>query len=313
MIVTPNLRGRSRLFMAIHVALKHVTRYKYDRLVGHGPHVVRLRPAPHSRTRILSFSQVIEGGEHFINWQQDPFSNWNARLVFPEPMRELAITVDLVAEMSVLNPFDFFLEESATHYPFAYEPDLARDLAPFLEPGAAGPLLKKFIESIRPAGASPRTIDAVVDINRKVNEAVEYTIRLEPGVQDPEETLAKATGSCRDSAWLLAHALRHLGLAARFVSGYLIQLAADVKSLDGPSGTEHDFTDLHAWCEVYLPGAGWIGLDPTSGLLAGEGHLRGGPAHGLANGWCGLRFPADVEFVLHLLWWWTPRCGVRSS
>ena len=273
MIVTPNLRGRSRLFMAIHVALKHVTRYKYDRLVGHGPHVVRLRPAPHSRTRILSFSQVIEGGEHFINWQQDPFSNWNARLVFPEPMRELAITVDLVAEMSVLNPFDFFLEESATHYPFVYEPDLARDLAPFLEPGTAGPLLKKFIESIRPAGASPRTIDAVVDINRKVNEAVEYTIRLEPGVQDPEETLAKATGSCRDSAWLLAHALRHLGLAARFVSGYLIQLAADVKSLDGPSGPEKDFTDLHAWCEVYLPGAGWIGLDPTSGLLAGEGHI----------------------------------------
>jgi uncharacterized protein (DUF2126 family)/transglutaminase-like putative cysteine protease len=260
--------------MAIHVALKHVTRYKYDRLVGHGPHVVRLRPAPHSRTRILSFSQVIEGGEHFINWQQDPFSNWNARLVFTEPMRELSITVDLVAEMSVLNPFDFFLEESASHYPFTYEPDLARDLAPFLEACPAQPRLKAFLQTIRPAhGSTPRTIDLLVDINRKVNQAVEYTIRLEPGVQEPEETLAKATGSCRDSAWLLTHALRHLGLAARFVSGYLIQLAADVKSLDGPSGPEADFTDLHAWCEVYLPGAGWIGLDPTSGLLAGEGHI----------------------------------------
>jgi uncharacterized protein (DUF2126 family)/transglutaminase-like putative cysteine protease len=260
--------------MAIHVALKHVTHYRYDRAVNHGPHVVRLRPAPHSRTRVLSYSQKIEGGEHFINWHQDPFSNWNARLVFLQPMKELSITIDLVVEMAVLNPFDFFLEDEAEHYPFDYEPDLKHDLAPFLKPGEATPLLLALVESVRPAkGAKPRTIDQLVTVNQAVHKAVGYTIRLEPGVQEPEETLEKATGSCRDSAWLLTQVLRRLGLAARFVSGYLIQLTADVKSLDGPSGPEKDFTDLHAWCEVYLPGAGWVGLDPTSGLLAGEGHI----------------------------------------
>ncbi|PWU21436.1 MAG: IMP dehydrogenase [Verrucomicrobia bacterium] len=271
----------------IHVALYHKTQYDYDREVAHAPHVVRLRPAPHCRTKVLSYSQRITGGEHFINWQQDPFSNWNARLVFPNKMKHLCVEVELVAEMSVWNPFDFFLEDSAIHFPFTYEPALKKDLAPFLETGPPSPRLGAFLESragVPPAphddaAAKPGrrdacpTIDFLVALNRRLQSEIKYLIRVEPGVQTPEETLTKASGSCRDTAWLLVNVLRHFGLAARFVSGYLVQLTPDVKSLDGPSGTTADFTDLHAWCEVFLPGAGWIGLDPTSGLLAGEGHI----------------------------------------
>ncbi len=261
--------------MSIHVALHHKTHYTYDKPVGHGPHVVRLRPAPHCRTKILSYSQKITGGEHFINWQQDPFANWNARLVFPDKMKEFSVEVEVVAEMSVYNPFDFFLEDSAQKYPFAYDTGLKKELAPFMELPTPTPCLLKLVDELMAAyllkGA--RTNDFLVEVNQRIQKTVKYTIRLEPGVQSPEETLTKLSGSCRDSAWLLVEILRSMGLAARFVSGYLIQLAPDLKSLDGPSGTEVDFTDLHAWCEVYLPGGGWIGLDPTSGLLAGEGHI----------------------------------------
>ncbi len=268
--------------MAIHVALRHVTHYTYDTAVGHGPHVIRLRPAPHCRTPILSYSQKITGGEHFLHWQQDPFSNWNARVVFPEPMREMKIEIEVVAEMAVYNPFDFFLEESASHYPFEYEAGLAKDLEPFLLRPASSPkldaLVAELIAQFRTAKSkgsenTVRTIDFVVGLNQRLQHAIRYLIRLEPGVQSAEETLTLGSGSCRDSAWLLVQLFRSMGVAARFVSGYLIQLAPDQKSLDGPSGTEVDFTDLHAWCEVYLPGGGWIGLDPTSGLLAGEGHI----------------------------------------
>ncbi|MFM2055185.1 MAG: hypothetical protein RL456_3222, partial [Pseudomonadota bacterium] len=257
--------------MSIHVALRHVTHYTYDRLVSLSPQVVRLRPAPHGRTPILSYSLKVEPETHFINWQQDPFSNYLARLVFPERTRQFKITVDLVAEMAVHNPFDFFLEPGAETFPFTYEAGLAQELAPYLEPAPATPALQAFLDTID--RTEVRTIDFLVGLNQRLQQQIAYTIRMEPGVQTPEETLTKASGSCRDTGWLLVETLRHLGLAARFVSGYLIQLKADVQALDGPSGTEVDFTDLHAWCEVYLPGAGWIGLDPTSGLLAGEGHI----------------------------------------
>ena len=277
--------------MSIHVALHHKTHYQYDRLVNLGPQVVRLRPAPHSRTRILSYSLRITPEKHFINWVQDPQSNYAARLVFEEPTRELCVEVDLVAEMSVLNPFDFFLEPEAEKFPFAYDPALNHELAPFYRKCWLTPAFMKYLNRIRREvlGESSRrtkqerleiaekdklrTIDFLVAVNQRLWQDIKYTIRLEPGVQTPEETLEKMSGSCRDSAWLLCQLLRHCGLASRFVSGYLIQLKPDVKSLDGPSGAEKDFTDLHAWTEVYLPGGGWIGLDPTSGLLAGEGHI----------------------------------------
>ncbi len=257
--------------MSIHVALNHVTHYVYDRPVELGPQVIRLRPAPHFRGRILSYALKVEPANHFINWQQDPFANYQARLVFPEKTTEFKVTVDVVAEMAVFNPFDFFLEPSAEHYPLEYSPLLQKELAPYLHAAPAGPLLQRYLDRIDRSKA--RTIDFLVNLNRQLQEDIRYLVRMEPGVQTPEQTLGLQSGSCRDSGWLLVQLLRHLGLAARFVSGYLIQLTPDVKALDGPSGTAVDFTDLHAWCEVYLPGAGWIGLDPTSGLLAGEGHI----------------------------------------
>lgn len=257
--------------MSIHAALTHVTHYEYDRLVNLGPQVIRLRPAPHCRSKIISYSLKLEPANHFINWQQDPFANYQGRLVFPEKTREFKVTVDLVVEMAVYNPFDFFLEPSAEKYPFKYEALLRQELAPYL---AAEHLTKRLKACLaRIDRRKRRTIDFLVDVNTLVHQDISYLIRMEPGVQSPDETLKLGSGSCRDSAWLLVQLLRHCGLAARFVSGYLIQLKPDVKSLDGPSGTEVDFTDLHAWCEVYLPGAGWIGLDATSGLLAGEGHI----------------------------------------
>jgi transglutaminase-like putative cysteine protease len=257
--------------MPIHVALSHTTEYLYDRPVSLSPHVIRLRPAPHCRTPVLAYSLTVTPKKHFINWQQDPHGNYLARLVFPEATRALSITVDLVAEMAVYNPFDFFLEPSAEQAPFEYDPSLSRELAAFLEVSAPGPRLEAFLATI---DRTPmRTVEFLVALNRRLSQEIRYIVRMEPGVQTPDETLALQSGSCRDTGWLLVQVLRHLGFAARFVSGYLIQLTPDVKPLDGPAGAAADFTDLHAWAEVYLPGAGWIGLDPTSGLLAGEGHL----------------------------------------
>jgi len=298
--------------LSIHIALTHTTHYRYDRLVQLSAQVVRLRPAPHCRTRLMSYSLRVEPTQHFINWQQDPFANYLARLVFPDRTREFKVTVDLVAEMAVHNPFDFFLEPEAERLPLAYAPGLHHDLQPYLaraDEAELGPAFQALLASeaaqFAPevgAAEGPRTMDFLVALNQRLRREVDYLIRLEPGVQSPAQTLAMASGSCRDSAWLLVQLLRHLGLAARFVSGYLIQLRPDVKALDGPAGAEADFTDLHAWCEVFLPGAGWIGLDPTSGLLAGEGHipLACTPDPTSAAPITGELDPCEVEFSHHM-------------
>lgn len=259
--------------MGIHIAIEHSTSYVFDRPTTIHPHIFRLRPAPHSRTPILAYSLKVSPKDHFVNWQQDPFGNYLARLVFNEQAERLDVTVDLVADMTVVNPFDFWLEESAEKYPFVYDGQTARDLEAYLRPvAAAGPLMKKWLSGID-RSTRVRVEDFLVALNSRLFGDIGYSVRMEPGVQSPEETLERGIGSCRDTGWLLVEALRHLGLAARFVSGYLVQLKSDQGSLDGPDGPEADFTDLHAWAEVYVPGAGWIGLDPTSGLFAGEGHI----------------------------------------
>ena len=289
--------------MTIRIGLTHRTSYSYDKPVKMGPQTIRLRPAPHCRTPIVSYSQTILPGDHFINWQQDPFGNYLARIVIPEKTTQFSVEIDLVADMIAINPFDFFLEDNASHTPFSYDDDTKKQLQPYLETDTTGQQFEKFLLQAKKIwgskqGEATSTVDTLVALNQLVEAKIDYTIRMEPGVQTPEETLALAKGSCRDSSWLLVNICRRLGLAARFVSGYLVQLTADIASVTGPSGPEVDFTDRHAWVEIYIPGAGWIGLDPTSGLFAGEGHipLAATPVPSSAAPISGGLEPCEVEF-----------------
>ncbi|MDB5412538.1 MAG: transglutaminase domain protein [Rubritepida sp.] len=283
--------------MSIHVALTHKTTYRYDHAVTLGPQTIRLRPAPHARTPILAYSLKIAPKPHFINWQQDPQGNFQARVVFPERVTHFDVTVDLVADMATINPFDFFLEPEAENFPFSYDPVLEQELAPFRKLEKPGPGLTALLAEI--PRSERRMVDLLIFINQLVQSKIAYIVRMEPGVWEPEHTLKEGSGSCRDSAWLLVQALRHLGFAARFCSGYLIQLVADQKPVgDGAEGPKEDFTDLHAWAEVYLPGAGWVGLDATSGLMTGEGHipLASTPEPQSAAPISGLVEKAETEF-----------------
>jgi transglutaminase-like putative cysteine protease len=282
--------------MSILVGLHHTTRYEYERPVWLGPQTVRLRPAPHCRTRIPSYALTVEPPQHSVHWQQDPYANWLARFVFREPAAALSLTVDLEAEIAPVNPFDFFLEPYAESWPFTFPPELREEAAPFLNASPAGPHLDELLNSL--PREPQNTIDFLVVLNRRLRHLIRYVNRVEEGVQTPEGTLAAGVGSCRDTAWLLVEVLRHAGLPARFVSGYLIELAADVARRDGEGRIEHDRAALHAWAEVYLPGAGWIGLDATSGLLCGEGHvpLAATPHYRSAAPVTGTVEPSGVRF-----------------
>lgn len=285
--------------MPLRVAIRHHTSYTYDRAVKLSPQIIRLRPAPHARNPIRGYSLNIKPANHFINWQQDPFGNYQARVVFPEKVTELSIDVEVITDMVTVNPFDFFLEDYAEEFPFVYDEQLRHELEPYLHISEEGKLLKEYVAGPQVQTLlGQRTVDFLVGLIQGLANDIHYNIRMEPGVQLCETTLGRRNGSCRDTAWLLVQILRHLGLASRFVSGYLVQLTPDEKVLDGPNGPAEDFTDLHAWAEVYLPGAGWVGLDATSGLFAGEGHipLAATPDYASAAPLTGFSEPAEVTF-----------------
>ena len=135
--------------MTIKVALRHVTSYAYDRLIELGPQTIRLKPAPHTRAHLDSYSLTVTPTEHFLNWQQDPFGNYIARAVFPNKTREFKVEVDLVVNMQIFNPFDFFIDEYATQYPFKYHADLLESLSPYLEVKETGPLLMQLVHELK--------------------------------------------------------------------------------------------------------------------------------------------------------------------
>ena len=261
--------------MTIQVQVNHLTHYKYDRPVNLAPQTVRLRPSPHNKVPIKAYSFKIFPENHFLNWYQDIYGNFIANIVFPEKITEFKIDVSILADINIINPFDFFLYKKYESYPFEYEPHIKQELTQYLVPAENGKLLMDFInKKIQPQKNQGRnTINFLVEVNKKLNEHLGYIIRLEPGVFSCEETLTRKIGSCRDMAWLLCNIFRHLGFAARFISGYSIQLKADEKPVIGPAGVIQDIVDLHAWTEIYIPGSGWIGLDPTSGMLCSEGHI----------------------------------------
>ena len=286
--------------MSVLVSLHHLTRYVYDRPVALGPQVIRLRPAPHCRTRVPSYALKVTPEQHFVNWQQDPHGNWMARYVFNEPTTEFTVAVDLLADIAVVNPFDFFVEPYAENVPFDFPNELRRELSPYLEPEPCGARLSSFVATI---GRQPRsTVEFLVDLNHRLQGEIRYVVRMESGVQTPDETLEAGSGSCRDTAWLLVQVLRHLDMPARFVSGYLVQLKPDAAPIEGPAGSDRDLAELHAWAEAYVPGAGWIGLDPTSGLLCGEGHLplAAVPHYRSAAPITGTVEPAEAQFAYEL-------------
>ena len=259
--------------MRLHILHRNV--YSYPSPAALGPHQVRLRPANHARARIESYGLHVPP-EATLRWQQDPFGNHVAHLTFRKGTRlsELELRVELAVDIRPVNPFDFFIDDRCKEMPFRYPSELERDLQPFLDAGddalRGGARLAKFLDTLPSSG---KTIDLVVALNRGVHEALRYVIREQPGIWTPEESLAHGCGSCRDAAVLLIAALRSRGLAARFASGYLVQLTDEGMIPDAPKGVASDVVDLHAWAEVYLPGGGWVGLDATSGLLCGEGHI----------------------------------------
>ncbi len=259
----------------MRLLVQHQSTWAYPSPAALGPHLIRLRPASHTQADIETYGLTVSPvGD--IRWLQDPYGNFVGRLTYPAgtTVESLQVGVEFTCDIKPVNPFDFFVDDRCKDAPFTYPAEMLPDLAPFLDRNeasvAGGMWLEEFLDTLPRDGD---TVQLIVKLNEAVNKVTKYVIREEAGIWTPEQTLAAGRGSCRDSAVLLIAALRSRGLAARFVSGYLIQLTDDGMIPGEKKGVATDVVDLHAWAEVYVPGGGWIGLDATSGLLCGEGHI----------------------------------------
>lgn len=248
--------------MSTRIALTQRYEYRFSRSVQLSTHWLRLRPAPHTAGRISAYSLRVHAETHYLNWLRDPFENHLARLDFPDPTDAVTLEIDLIAELEPVNPFEFLVEPFAASHPFDYPEQLRKELAPYLRRGTSGSKLNQFLKKLKlKSGYITEQIGA---INEYVSNALAVTGPGNPGAIDLETVLHQGHGSAWELAWLLTLTLRNVGLAARVTQGYRIFLDAKAKT---------DTVSNHAWSEVFLPGAGWVGLDPCGGLFINEGYI----------------------------------------
>jgi transglutaminase-like putative cysteine protease len=249
--------------MMRRLQIEHVTTYEYGETVTLLPHKLLLRPREGHDIRIESANLVIFPA-YRLQWQRDVYGNSVALVNFVEPGNQLSIVSRVMLQHYEDQPLDFLVADYAVNFPFQYDPTERVDLGPYLLPIFAQDqsLLRTWLRQFWWPGQVVETYVLLDAINKAIARDFFYQRREQPGVQTPATTLATHSGSCRDYATLFIEACRHLGLAARFVSGYLYSPA----SLQGQGAT-------HAWSEVYLPGAGWKGFDSTIGQVVGNDHI----------------------------------------
>ncbi|WP_432694981.1 transglutaminase family protein [Marinobacterium sp. YM272] len=242
--------------------IKHSTWYGFNGEVTLDPHWLRIRPRVDHDIRILSATLTLTPPASNVRWYRDVENNSVAVVDFDQPCTELEILSEVELEHFDQQPLDFMVEDYAVDYPFNYLDEDRVVLAPYFAMTESSDALRAWIANIWDGGEALQSYTLLRRLCDAIENGFEYKVREEVGVQAPEETLSLGSGSCRDFANLYIAAVRHLGFAARFVSGYLFV----------PPGPEF-FGTTHAWAEVYIPGAGWKGFDPTSGEITGATHI----------------------------------------
>jgi transglutaminase-like putative cysteine protease len=247
----------------MHLTITHLTRYTYDQQVHFQPHLLYLRPRDNPLLKVGEFTFTFSPTAR-VNWMRDDFDNLPASAHFSDPGIVLEICSACQVETVDAQPFDFLLRGYAAAFPFDYEPLHRFNLSIYLTPPVqtTQEILRAWIHERMPKPPS-ETVAWLAALNWIIFDSITYARRDEPGIQSSLVTVRRGTGTCRDYAMLLIECARTLGIAARFVSGYLFDPADD--------GTGHG--DMHAWVEVFLPGAGWRGLDPTHGIFCNSGYV----------------------------------------